>query len=65
MTETTTVRISRATHDELKRLAGARHQTVSDTVAYAIRLMRQDEIGRELAEPLGEDETAWLDADAR
>lgn len=65
MTETTTVRISRTTHDELKRLAGTRHQTVADTVAHAVRLLRQDEIGRELAEPLSTDEDEWLDADAR
>jgi len=63
MSDTTTIRISRATHGELSRLAHDRQQTVADTVARAVRLLRQDEIGRELASPLTEDEVAWLDAD--
>jgi hypothetical protein len=36
---------------------------VSDTVARAVRLLRQEQIGLELAGDLGADETAWLDAD--
>lgn len=64
MTDTTTIRISRATRDELNRLARDRHQTVAETVSRAVRLLRQDEIGRELASPLTEEEVRWLDADA-
>jgi hypothetical protein len=64
MTDTTTIRISRATHDELKQLASDRHQTVAETVARAVRLLRQDRIGRDLAEPLTDEEVDWLDADA-
>lgn len=65
MTETTTVRISRATHEELRRLASTRHQSVAATVEHAVRLLRQDEIGRELAGPLTASDDEWLDADAR
>jgi predicted transcriptional regulator len=64
MPETTTIRISRATHDELRQLAKQRQQTVADTVSRAIRLLRQDDIGRDLGAPLTDEETAWLDADA-
>lgn len=63
MSDTTTVRISRVAHDELRRLAEDRHQTVTETVSQAIRLLRQDEIGRELASPLTDEEVSWLDAD--
>lgn len=64
MTETTTIRISRVTHAEVRRLADERHQTVADTVAYAIRLAQQEKIGRDLSGSLAEDESEWLDADA-
>lgn len=64
MSDTTTIRISRDTHDELSWLARDRHQTVAQTVSRAVRLLRQDEIGRELASPLTDEEVAWLDADA-
>lgn len=64
MSDTTTIRISRITHDELSRLARERHQTVAETVARAVRLLRQDQVGHELASPLTDDEVAWLDADA-
>lgn len=64
MPDTTTIRISRATHDQVSRLAKDHHQTIADTVSRAIRLLRQDDIGRELASPLTEEEVAWLDADA-
>lgn len=64
MSDTTTIRISRSTHDQLRRLANDRQQTVAETVARAVRLLRQDEMGRELAAPLTDEEVAWLDADA-
>lgn len=64
MSDTTTIRISRDTHDELSHLARDRHQTIAETVSRAVRLLRQDEIGRELASPLTDEELAWLDADA-
>lgn len=64
MVDTTTIRISRDTHDELSSLARDRQQTVAETVSRAVRLLRQDEMGRELATPLTDDELSWLDADA-
>jgi len=64
VTDTTTVRISRDMHDELNSPARDRQQTVAETVSRAVRLLRQDEIGRELAAPLTDDELSWLAADA-
>ena len=64
MVETTTIRVSRATRDELRHLARSRHLTVAETVARAVRLLRQDELGRDLAAPLTDEEVSWLDADA-
>lgn len=61
--QSTSVRIDRATHEELKRLADALGTTVGQAVALAVRLLRQDRIGRDLAAPLRHDETAWLDAE--
>lgn len=62
--ETTTIRISRDTHARVTRLAAERHETIDETVSKAIRALRQDVMGRDLAAELTEDETAWLDADA-
>lgn len=64
MSDTTTIRVSRATRDQLRRAARERHQTVAETVALAVRLLRQDQMGRDLATPLTDEEVAWLDADA-
>lgn len=64
MSETTTIRVSRATRDELRQVAQRRQLTVAETVAQAVRLLRQDGIGRDLASPLTDEETSWLDADA-
>lgn len=63
MSDTTTIRVDRATHEELKRLAQQRDSTVTATVSRAVRLLRQDEMGRQLAQPFQSDETEWLDAD--
>jgi len=40
----TSVRIDKATHRELKRLAAELGTTVGDTVALAVRFLRQDRI---------------------
>ena len=63
MSETTTVRIDRSTHEMLKRLAQERGATVTETVARAVRLLRQEHMGSELAGPLDPSESEWLDAD--
>ncbi len=57
------MRVDRATHDELKRLARERNSTVAETVARAVRVLRQEQMGEELARPLPDDESDWLDAD--
>jgi predicted transcriptional regulator len=61
--QTTSVRIDVATHQELKRLAAALGASVGYTVTLAVRSLQQDRIGTQLAAPLTQDETAWLDAD--
>jgi predicted transcriptional regulator len=63
MGETTTVRIDRATHEELKRLARRRNASVTETVAQAVRALRQDTMGAELSGEVSEDEIEWLGAD--
>jgi predicted DNA-binding ribbon-helix-helix protein len=59
----TSVRIDSATHEELKRVASERNTTVGGAVTLAVRTLRQEHIGHELATPLREDESPWLDAD--
>ena len=61
--QSTSVRIDQATHQELKRLANELGATVGETVALAVRRLRQDRIGEELTAVLTEDEINWLDAD--
>lgn len=63
MSDTTTVRIDRSTHETLKRLARERGTTVTETVAKAVRLLRQEQIGSDLAAPFEQRESEWLDAD--
>ena len=64
MADTTTIRVSRETHATVTRLAAQRHETIDETVARALRVLRQEAIGRDLAIPLTDEETTWLDADA-
>lgn len=64
MTDTTTIRVSRETRDFLNDLAARRGESLTDTVSRGARLLEQEAIGQDLSEPLREDETAWLDADA-
>jgi hypothetical protein len=61
--QSTSVRIDVSTHEELKRLASELHTTVGNAVALAVRALRQDQVGAELAQPLRDDEALWLDAD--
>ena len=57
------VRIDAATHQELKKLAASLGATVGDTVALAVRRLRQDEMGAQLRGDLTDEEVSWLDAD--
>lgn len=59
----TSVRVDRETHEELKKLARDLGTTVGEAVAIATRRLRQQRIGRDLSTPLSDDETSWLDAD--
>ncbi|MDA8302702.1 MAG: hypothetical protein M0005_14465 [Actinomycetota bacterium] len=61
--QSTSVRIDSETHEELKRLAHDLGTTVGHAVALAVRALRQDRVGSQLARSLRPDETAWLDAD--
>ena len=59
----TSVRIDRETHEELKRLATSLGTTVGEAVAIATRRLRQEQIGKQLMTPLSDDEIDWLDAE--
>ncbi len=59
----TTIRVDRATHAELRRLAAEEHVTITEVVLRAVRALRQERMGRELARDLTDEENAWLDAD--
>jgi len=61
--QSTSVRIGADTHQELKRLAAALGTTVGDTVALAVRSLRQERIGTQLQAELTEEEVGWLEAD--
>ena len=61
--QSTSVRIDVTTHDELKRLAAEFDTTVGNTVALAVRALRQERIGAQLQGDQRADETVWLDAD--
>ncbi len=61
--QSTSVRIDLATHHELKRLAEELGTTVGETVALAVRRLRQDRMGAELTTALVDDEIRWLDAE--
>lgn len=59
----TSVRIDTSTHRELKELAAQLGASVGDTVALAVRRLRQDRIGQHLTAELTPAERSWLDAD--
>ena len=61
--QSTSVRVDVATHEEIKRLASDMGTTVGETVALAVRRLRQERMGHELSAPLRDDESAWLDAE--
>lgn len=60
--QSTSVRIDAKTHEDLKRLAVELHTTVGNTVALAVRALRQDRAGADLATALTDEEVSWLDA---
>lgn len=61
--QSTSVRIDIATHRELKRLAATLGASVGDTVALAVRRLRQDQIAQDLRADPNAADVAWLNAD--
>ena len=61
--QSTSVRIDQVTHLQIKQLAADLGTTVGETVALAIRRLRQDQIGAELTTALSAEEVEWLDAE--
>jgi len=61
--QSTSVRIDVITHERLKSLAEELDKTVGETVAFAVGRLIQDQMGKELATPLTDEELEWLDAD--
>lgn len=61
--QSTSVRIDVTTHRELKKLALSMGTSVGDTVALAVRRLRQDQIAADLRSALSTPDAAWLDAD--
>ena len=59
----TSVRVDRETHEELKKLARELGTTVGEAVAIAARRLRQQRIGRDLNAELTKEEVDWLEAD--
>lgn len=57
------MRVDVETHRKLKVLAASLGVSVGDTVALAVRRLRQDRIGADLAQGLSAEEVDWLDAD--
>ena len=63
--QSTSVRIDVTTHRELKKLAASLGMSVGETVALAVRRLRQDQIAADLRRELTTQDAAWLDADLR
>ena len=61
--QSTSVRVDRATHDEIKRLSTALGKPVGETVRLAVRRLAQERMGTELSPEVTSAEAAWLDAD--
>lgn len=61
--QSTSVRVSADTHRTLKALAEDMGLTVGDTVDLAVRRLFQNRMGQDLAMPLDDEETQWLEAD--
>ena len=59
----TSVRVDRETHEELKKLARELGTTVGEAAAIAARRLRQQRIGRDLKAALTKEEVDWLEAD--
>lgn len=65
MAATKMLRVSDRTDDGFRREAQRRGTTIDEAAAAALRALRQEELGEQLATPLDDDEAEWLDAPLR
>jgi hypothetical protein len=65
MAATKMLRVSDRTHDGFRREAQRRGATIDEVAAAALRALRQQEMGQQLAAQLESDEAEWLDAPLR
>ena len=65
MSTTKMLRVSERTHEGFKREAIRRGESIDTVASAALRALRQKEMGEQLAGPLDEDESHWLDAPLR
>ncbi len=65
MAATKMLRVSDRTHDGFRREAKRRGATIDEVAAAALRALRQKDMGEQLAAPLDDGETEWLDASLR
>lgn len=61
--QSTSVRIDIDTHRQLKAIAETLDVSVGEAVRLAVRGLRQELMGAELAVALSAEEAAWLDAE--
>ncbi|WP_419855546.1 hypothetical protein [Candidatus Poriferisodalis sp.] len=59
----TSVRIDTNTHQNICQLAQSLSLTIGETVALAVRRLRQERMGLELRAELTDNERDWLEAD--
>lgn len=64
MSDTTTIRVSSDTRDDLRSIAAQDGLTLDQVLAGLVRAERQRRMGRSLAAPLDDDDVAWLQAGA-
>jgi hypothetical protein len=56
------LRVSDRTHAGFRSEALRRGVSIDEVASAALQALRQKEMGEQLAEPLTDDEAAWLDA---
>ena len=59
----TSVRVDAQTHQNVCQLAQALSLTIGETLALAVKRLRQERMGIELRQELSDEERIWLEAD--
>ncbi len=59
----TSVRVDAQTHQNVCQLAQVLSLTIGETVALAVKRLRQERMGIELRQELSDEERIWLEAD--